>query len=107
MSEFDPYHIWLGIPETARPISKYRLLGTDDFENNRGVISTAAERQTVFLRTLQAGEHEVLVAQLLNEVSQARVTLLNVEQKAEYDEEFRRQQTPLTLCCKCQQTFAK
>ena len=63
MSEFDPYHIWLGIPETERPISKYRLLAIADFELDRDVISAAAERQTVFLRTLQAGEHEVLVAQ--------------------------------------------
>jgi WD40 repeat protein/formylglycine-generating enzyme required for sulfatase activity len=94
MSDFDPYHIWLGIPETERPISKYRLLAITDFEDNRDVISTAAERQTVFLRTLQAGEHTVLVADLLNEVSQARVTLLNADQKAAYDEELLKQQTP-------------
>ncbi|HIL18987.1 MAG TPA: hypothetical protein EYG12_07070 [Gammaproteobacteria bacterium] len=43
---------------------------------------------------LQAGEHAVLVAELLNEVSQARVTLLNADQKAAYDEELRKQQTP-------------
>jgi sulfatase modifying factor 1 len=94
MSDFDPYHKWLGIPETERPISKYRLLGIVDFEADRDVISTAAERQTVFLRTLQAGEHEVLVADLLNEVSQARVTLLNADQKTEYDEQLRRQRAP-------------
>jgi hypothetical protein len=94
MAPFDPHHQWLGIPVTARPISKYRLLGLMDFELDRGVIGAAAERQTIYLRTLQAGEHEVLVAQLLNEVSQARVTLLNADQKAEYDEELRRQQTP-------------
>ena len=62
MALFDPYYQWLGISETARPVSKYRLLGIDDFEADSGVISTAAERQTFFLRTLQAGEHEVLVA---------------------------------------------
>jgi formylglycine-generating enzyme required for sulfatase activity len=94
MSEFDPYHKWLGIPETERPISKYRLLALADFEVDREVISAAAERQTIYLRTLQAGEHAVLVAELLNEVSQARVTLLNADQKAEYDEELRQQQTP-------------
>jgi formylglycine-generating enzyme required for sulfatase activity len=94
MSDFDPYHIWLGIPETERPISKYRLLALVDFEVNREVISAAAERQTIYLRTLQAGEHEVLVAELLNEVSQARVTLLNAEQKAGYDEGLRKQQSP-------------
>jgi WD40 repeat protein/formylglycine-generating enzyme required for sulfatase activity len=94
MAPFDPYHIWLGISETARPVSKYRLLSIDEFESDRDVISTAAERQTVFLRTLQAGEHSILVAELLNEVSQARVTLLNADQKAVYDEELREQQTP-------------
>jgi TPR repeat protein len=94
MSDFDPYHKWLGIPETERPISKYRLLALVDFEIDREVISAAAEQRTIYLRTLQAGEHEVLVAQLLNEVSQARVTLLNADQKAEYDEELREQQTP-------------
>ena len=94
MAPFDPYHIWLGIPETERPISKYRLLALVDFENNREVISAAAERQTVYLRMLQAGEHAVLVAKLLNEVSQARVTLLNADQKAEYDEQLRKEQTP-------------
>ena len=94
MAPFDPYHIWLGISETARPVSKYRLLALVDFENNREVIIAAAERQTIYLRTLQAGEHAVLVADLLNEVSQARVTLLNADQKAEYDEGLRKQQTP-------------
>jgi hypothetical protein len=83
MSDFDPYYQWLGIPETERPISKYRLLALVDFEADRGVISAAAERQTVYLRTLQAGEHAVLVAELLNEISQARVTLLNADQNAE------------------------
>jgi hypothetical protein len=46
MSDFDPYHKWLGIPETERPISKYRLLALVDFEIDREVISAAAERQT-------------------------------------------------------------
>jgi hypothetical protein len=89
MSEFDPYHQWLGIPVTARPISKYRLLAIEDFESDKGVISAAAEQRTIYLRTMQSGEHAVLVAELLNEVSRARVTLLNAVQKAEYDEELR------------------
>ncbi len=89
MSDFDPYHIWLGIPETERPVSKYRLLGIGDFEDNRDVISAAAERQTIYLRTLQAGEHAVLVAELLNEVSQARVCLLDGKSKSRYDTQLR------------------
>jgi sulfatase modifying factor 1 len=94
MSDFDPYHKWLGIPPQEQPANHYRLLAITDFEVDREVISAAAERQTIYLRTMQAGEHEVLVAELLNEVSQARVTLLNADQKAAYDEELRKQQTP-------------
>jgi hypothetical protein len=94
MSDFDPYHKWLGIPPQEQPAHHYRLLAISDFEVDTDVISAAAERQTIFLRTLQAGEHEVLVAQLLNEISQARVTLLNVDEKVAYDEELRKQQAP-------------
>jgi formylglycine-generating enzyme required for sulfatase activity len=94
MSDFDPYYQWLGIPLQEQPASHYRLLGIPEFDGNVDIIKAGAERQTIYLRTLQAGEHEVLVAELLNEVSQARVTLLNADQKAEYDEELRKQQTP-------------
>ena len=94
MSDFDPYHIWLGISPQEQPAHYYRLLGITDFEDNREVISAAAEQRTIYLRTVQAGEHAVLVAELLNEVSQARVTLLNVDQKASYDEQLRKRQAP-------------
>ena len=96
MAPFDPYHKWLGIPETERPISKYRLLALVDFEDNREVISAAAEQRTIYLRTLQAGEHAVLVAQLLNEVSQARVCLLDGKSKARYDTQLRSDLEPAT-----------
>jgi len=94
MPDFDPYHRWLGITPDERPISKYRLLGIAEFEVDRDVITLAAERQTVFLRTMQAGEHADLVAQLLNEVSQARVTLLDPEKKSDYDAQLRNERSP-------------
>ena len=94
MSDFDPYYQWLGIPLQEQPASHYRLLGIPEFDGNVDIIKAAAERQTIYLRTLQAGEHEVLVAELLNEVSQARVTLLNAEQQSAYDEQLREQQAP-------------
>ena len=93
MSEFDPYHKWLGISKTARSVSKYRLLGIDDFEDDTDVITAASDRQAIYLKTLQAGEHSELVAQLLNEVAQARVTLLNAFQKSVYDEQLSKHQT--------------
>jgi WD40 repeat protein len=93
MSDFDPYYQWLGIPIREQPASHYRLLGIPEFDGNVDIIKAAAERQTIYLRTMQAGEHAVLVADLLNEVSQARVTLLNVDEKVSYDEGLRKQQT--------------
>ena len=89
MAPFDPHHQWLGIPVTARPISKYRLLAIEDFESDKGVISAAAEQRTIYLRTMQSGEHTVLVAELLNEVSQARVCLLDGKSKSRYDTQLR------------------
>ena len=94
MPDFDPYHRWLGIPPDERPISKYRLLALADFEGDTEVINSAAERQAVYLRTLQAGKHAILVAQLLNEVSQARVTLLDPHKKEAYDTQLRNERSP-------------
>jgi sulfatase modifying factor 1 len=88
MTPFDPYHIWLGIPPEDQPPSHYRLLAIPELESNPDVIDTAAERQTVFLRTFQAGDQAQLAEQLLNEVSAARVCLLSAEQKAEYDQQL-------------------
>ena len=93
-SDFDPYHRWLGIPPDERPISKYRLLALADFEGDPEVINAAAEGRTVFLRTMQAGQHANLVAQLLNEISQARVTLLDPHKKSAYDAQLRNERTP-------------
>jgi len=94
MPDFDPYHRWLGIPPNERPISKYRLLALTEFEADLEVINAAAEGRTVFLRTMQSGQHANLVAQLLNEVSQARVTLLDPEKKSGYDSQLHNERTP-------------
>mgnify|MGYP001446848472 CR=1 FL=1 len=41
MSDFDPYHKWLGIPPHDQPADHYRLLGIERFENDVDVISLA------------------------------------------------------------------
>jgi hypothetical protein len=79
MSRFDPYYEWLGIPESDQPDNHYRLLSIPMYEMNIEVIKSASERQTIFLRTLQAGEHASAAAQMLNEVAAARVCLLNAQ----------------------------
>ena len=85
MAPFNPYHKWLGIPPEEQPVSYYRLLGIAPFEMDADVIETAAERQTLLLRTLQTGPNSELAERLLNEVSAARVSLLDGKAKARYE----------------------
>ena len=89
MAAFDPYHQWLGIPSAEQPPNYYRLLGVSLLESDPNVIEAAAERQTVFLRTLQIGPQSELAERILNEVARARVTLLNTQQKVAYDDQLR------------------
>ncbi len=86
---FDPYRKWLGIPEWEQPPNHYRLLGINLFENDLDVIETAADRQMGHIRNYQAGKHSQLSQRLLNELSAARVCLLNPEKKKAYDEKLR------------------
>lgn len=87
--QFDPYYQWLGIPQEERPINKYRLLALQVFESDEDVIANAADRQMAYIRTFQSGAHSAESQKLLNELSNARVTLLNKQSKAEYDQQLR------------------
>ena len=89
--QFNPYHVWLGIPLEQQPANYYRLLGIEMFEDDPDVITSAADKQMAHLRTFQAGKHGTLTQRLLNEVSAARICLLDPEQKAEYDSALRSQ----------------
>ncbi|MBR6437347.1 MAG: hypothetical protein IKS45_12650 [Thermoguttaceae bacterium] len=88
--QFDPYYQWLGIPQDERPINKYRLLSLQLFESDEDVIANAADRQMAYIRTFQSGAHSAESQALLNELSSARVTLLNKQSKAEYDQQLRK-----------------
>lgn len=82
---FDPYHKWLGIPPKDQPPNHYRLLGIERFEADPQVIELAADRQMTHVRSFQTGPHSALSQRLLNELSAARICLLNAQRKAEYD----------------------
>jgi hypothetical protein len=90
MSEtFNGYHVWLGIPPNEQPPNHYRLLGIAAFEADLDVIDHAADRQMAHVRTFQSGRHGALSQQILNELSAARLCLLNAEKKAQYDEQLK------------------
>ena len=89
-ADFDPYRKWLGIQPGA-PINHYRLLGIALFESDPEVISNAADRQMVHVRTYQGGQHSQWSQKILNELSTARVCLLSPEKKTQYDVGLRRE----------------
>ncbi len=86
MSEtFDPYHKWLGIPPAEQPPNHYRLLGISLFESDQDVIANAADARMAHVRTFQSGKRSAESQRILNEISSAKVCLLNPERKTEYD----------------------
>jgi serine/threonine protein kinase len=89
MSDFDPYYHWLGIAPKDQPPNHYRLLGVELFEEHAEVISNAADRQMMHVRSFQSGKHALASQELLNEIAAARVCLLDPERKADYDTRLR------------------
>lgn len=88
-AEFDPYLSWLGVPPDARPLDHYRLLGIARFEQRPEVIQQACEERMLRLRQLQVGPRGPLTQQILNELSAARLCLLNSDTKTTYDAALR------------------
>jgi hypothetical protein len=82
---FDPYHKWLGIPRDRRPPTYYQLLGIPLGEADVEVIKEGALRQTSHVRMYQTGPHGPECTRLLNEIAEARATLLNPAARREYD----------------------
>src|SRR5271156_1608401 len=98
MSNFDPYHKWLAIPPGEQPPHHYRLLGVAPFEADLDVIEAAADRQMTYIRQCATGQYVKESQQILNELSAARVCLLNPSKKKAYDSELeaRIRSAPLT-----------
>ena len=84
-TNFDPYHKWLGIAPEDQPPHYYQLLGVRQFEADIDVLETAADRQMSHVRNYQAGKHADLSEKILNELSAARLCLLDPEKRAEYN----------------------
>jgi len=91
-SPFDPYYEWLGIPPEEQPPTHYRLLGVRPFEENLKVIENAADRQMAFVRTFQTGDRSELSQKILNQISSAKLCLLQPEKRAAYDQQVRAKQ---------------
>lgn len=89
MSDYDVYHLWLGIPPEEQPPSYYRLLGVRLFEENAEVIRNAADRQRSHVKRLGVNQFEEIGQELLNEIEVAKICLLKPEKRAAYDERLK------------------
>jgi hypothetical protein len=88
---FDLYHKLLGIPSEEQAPNYYRLLGlTRTFEDDVEMIENCANRVMQSLKQYQLGARGSEIGKLLNEVTAARLTLLNPAKKLAYDERLRR-----------------
>lgn len=85
MSNLDPYHRWLGIPQKQQPPHHYRLLGLDLFESDKEVIRDAAERQSGHVRRYQLGQHADLAQTILDEIAGAKTCLSDDTKRREYN----------------------
>ena len=86
---FDPYYKWLGIaPGEQR--NYYRLLGLNLFESDTDVINNLADQKIAAVRNYQ-NKYQTEATNILNELSKARVTLLNPESKKSYDQSLQRE----------------
>lgn len=91
---FDPYHKWLGIPPKDQPPNHYRLLAIELFESDPDVIESAADQRMAHVRTFQAGQNSALSQRILNELSAAKICLINTQKKSDYDRQLRRDAVP-------------
>ena len=84
----DVYHELLGIPPEEQPPNHYRLLGIAPFESDREVILNATRRQCGFVRTV-ALVYPCESQILLNELTAAKLCLLDPARRKEYNEHLR------------------
>ena len=93
-TQLDVYRDWLGIKETARPLTQYQLLGLKLFEDDPNVIRASYRKLNAHVRKYAAGEFGPQSQGLLNELCQAMLCLTDAVRKTEYDTSLGRAAAP-------------
>ncbi len=87
---FDPYLEWLGIEPHEQPADHYLLLGLPRFASDADAIRAAADSRMSHVHSFQTGPRGIYTQSLLNELSAARLCLLDPQAKAQYDAQLAR-----------------
>jgi biopolymer transport protein ExbD len=85
---FDPYEKWLGISKGEQPANYYRLLGVTAFEATSEEIERNWEERMVLVKRRSTGKRATLSQQILNELTTAKLTLLDHAKRVEYDDQL-------------------
>jgi hypothetical protein len=93
-TQIDVYRDWLGIKETARPLTHYQLLGLKLFEDDANVIRGSYRKLNAHVRKYASGEYGPQSQALLNELCQAMLCLTDAVRKTEYDASLGRAAAP-------------
>ncbi|TWU05155.1 hypothetical protein CA54_58430 [Symmachiella macrocystis] len=87
--EPNAYELWLGVPESEQPPNFYRLLDLPPLESDLAKIEQAAKRCVSLVEGHLDSGNDRAAKKLLKQIGHVRQTLLNVEDKARYDEKLR------------------
>jgi hypothetical protein len=96
--QLDVYRDWLGVTETARPLSHYQLLRLDPFEDRIAKIREHYRKLSAHVRKFSEGEHASQSRKLLGELARAMLCLTDVARKREYDASLGRQDAGQANC---------
>jgi hypothetical protein len=86
---FDPFREWLEIEPHEHPVDHYRLLGLRRFESDPEMIEAAADERMKKIRSFQTGPRGRITQPILNALSQARLCLVDPQERTSYDEQLR------------------
>jgi WD40 repeat protein len=85
---FDPYREWLGITDDRRPPTLYQLLGLTNGEADPRVIEAAVSQQLAKVQAHIAGSYSKDAWRIVDEITLAKVTLLDPTRRAAYETIF-------------------
>jgi hypothetical protein len=94
---FDAYYKWLGISPRDQPPNYYRLLGIDIFEESPDVIANVADQRMAHIRSFQTSQYAAVSQRILNEIAAARICLLTIAKKSDYDKRLHGQLAALEV----------
>lgn len=91
--QLEVYRDWLGITETARPLTHYQLLRLNKFEDDPAKIRLHYRKMNAHVRKFASGDFAQQSQELLNELAKAMLCLTDTRRKGEYDASLGRAET--------------